>query len=919
MTRGAIHFAMLMTSTFKINCHKISIGELVRGSSNPLNTLLVVPMQLLRVKIPTFTDIAAVEDFGDYEVPCEQLSQTSRDQMAASITELEALGFTSCLCHQVLDTTNRTTLEMVHMLHDSGQVFARVQCTAVHLLVPAKRKFFVTFYSHYADGQTLGTTNLARDWNDAPSLDVAYCPKSTPSDLWQRHQQRIAARQTTPIVEADGPDALRDQLTLIQGAVVDDLLDRGIFERMEPGEVGACLPLPPQSLASDPQISDEASDAVPQSSVMPTYDPDYLSISGHIDASAKKVQNTQSMLLILLVSIALFFGLGATAWSTRFVLMLIPILLFHELGHWVAMKIYRYRNMKMFFIPMLGAAVTGEQYNVAGWKKIIVYLAGPLPGIVFGSILGVAGLIRNNEIMTEMGNLMLIINAFNLLPIFPLDGGRVMHQILFSRHPILQVIFQGLAAFSFFALYLLTDARLLMFLAIIMAVNIVNIWKVAQATEDLKKQELDLKPVETGCVIPPATLSAILNRLKQAFTRPVGVKAMSMHCLNIYEALASSRPGVLSSIFFSFLQFGSLAASVVIMAVILANQQGILTSGFFDMAAKAPQTLYLAGDTQWMDRADEQAIQQSRATLIGLADDEAKASRIYDMIIAKLPDKATASRFGRIVLLEMDQQQTSERNTWFDLFEEHSLSPQVQTEDRPVPIKLSAMTASLEKAEEIENLLCAWGVSNQDVIMPGNPNYQITEQHRKARYTYRLLLNVEDEDEFSEDEDDEALGKIYQEMERISEEMTRVMRRGDTQAMEVLSKKSEVLSKQVQNMRLDQIRALGSDKIDLQVIELYTRKPDLAMNAGDTEEKFDSWREKIKVYNQQLFELMGTFPKDDVQAKRYAYQVGVYRQSLMINLGYATFNSPAVGLPSLVKWLESQGCIQIRYDLFPSE
>ena len=32
-------------------------------------------------------------------------------------------------------------------------------------------------------------------------------------------------------------------------------------------------------------------------------------------------------------------------------------LLFHEAGHWVTMRIFKYRNLQMFFIPMFGAAV----------------------------------------------------------------------------------------------------------------------------------------------------------------------------------------------------------------------------------------------------------------------------------------------------------------------------------------------------------------------------------------------------------------------------------------------------------------------------------------------------------------------------------------------------------------------------------
>ena len=35
------------------------------------------------------------------------------------------------------------------------------------------------------------------------------------------------------------------------------------------------------------------------------------------------------------------------------------------------MRLFRYSNVKMFFIPLLGAAVSGRHYNVPGWKKVV--------------------------------------------------------------------------------------------------------------------------------------------------------------------------------------------------------------------------------------------------------------------------------------------------------------------------------------------------------------------------------------------------------------------------------------------------------------------------------------------------------------------------------------------------------------------
>jgi len=47
--------------------------------------------------------------------------------------------------------------------------------------------------------------------------------------------------------------------------------------------------------------------------------------------------------------------------------------------------------VRMFFIPLMGAAVSGQNYTAPAWKKVLVALAGPLPGIIVGIALGCAG------------------------------------------------------------------------------------------------------------------------------------------------------------------------------------------------------------------------------------------------------------------------------------------------------------------------------------------------------------------------------------------------------------------------------------------------------------------------------------------------------------------------------------------------
>jgi hypothetical protein len=77
-----------------------------------------------------------------------------------------------------------------------------------------------------------------------------------------------------------------------------------------------------------------------------------------------------------------------------------------------------------------------------------VLLAGPVPGIVAGTYLAFWGSPEWPAWVPDLAWLMLILNYMNLLPILPLDGGRIMSLALFDRFPKLQLAFSGLSGFA---------------------------------------------------------------------------------------------------------------------------------------------------------------------------------------------------------------------------------------------------------------------------------------------------------------------------------------------------------------------------------------------------------------------------------------------------------------------------------------
>ena len=180
----------------------------------------------------------------------------------------------------------------------------------------------------------------------------------------------------------------------------------------------------------------------------------------------------ENPLLVTVLSAIVFFVVGAWAWSLKFVLLLFPILLFHELGHFTAMKLFGYQNVRIFFIPLLGAAVAGRSESGSIGQRIIVCLAGPMPGITMAIVIWLSGNPETNHVVSAIVVMLLVINGFNLLPILPFDGGWLIHTLLFARHPWLEFILRCTAIVILFATAIASKTWLLALVAIPLIVGL---------------------------------------------------------------------------------------------------------------------------------------------------------------------------------------------------------------------------------------------------------------------------------------------------------------------------------------------------------------------------------------------------------------------------------------------------------------
>ena len=132
--------------------------------------------------------------------------------------------------------------------------------------------------------------------------------------------------------------------------------------------------------------------------------------------------------------------------------VVVGVLAFHEAGHFVAMKALGYENMNVFFVPFLGAAVSGRARKPGGWRAGVVSLAGPVPGLVLAAVLTpLLPSLGSVPVVRVAVSTLVFVNALNLLPFLPLDGGRVMNTILFSRHRYLELAGTVIGVIGLFA------------------------------------------------------------------------------------------------------------------------------------------------------------------------------------------------------------------------------------------------------------------------------------------------------------------------------------------------------------------------------------------------------------------------------------------------------------------------------------
>ncbi len=128
-------------------------------------------------------------------------------------------------------------------------------------------------------------------------------------------------------------------------------------------------------------------------------------------------------------SMLLALGVYWTLWGWKFALGFVVMIYIHEMGHVAALRQLGIAASAPMFIPGLGAFVRLKQYPASAREDARVGLAGPIWGLAASAFAYALYRATDQGIFAGLAHAGAVINLFNLIPVWQLDGGRGMRAL----------------------------------------------------------------------------------------------------------------------------------------------------------------------------------------------------------------------------------------------------------------------------------------------------------------------------------------------------------------------------------------------------------------------------------------------------------------------------------------------------------
>lgn len=360
--------------------------------------------------------------------------------------QLQEWGFEPC-CYARVDLMIVGEKRWQHLWYcDRHQTFAWLSIPALPSPTQGINLDFETFL---ADGTLLLTINGRSHYIILPMPATLIQDDYTPhlETQWQLHAQKVEALAAQNPPKLLSPDSFLELLSSHESATLAHALSQKKLNPQDSGNFTLTLKTAATAAIQVGNGTQKEAQLIrqrPQSQTPEITIPVEAEVEAYhyLDLWETRQPRPHWKWGILILSLAGFVLLGSFFFDFVTIAILIGVLFLHELGHFSAMRWFGYQDTSIFFLPLLGAAASGRKDNATLTEKVMVLLAGPMPGLILGALLAVVFQGDRTTTLIILILWLVFLNYLNLLPVLPLDGGKVLNLLLFSRHPDTEILFK---------------------------------------------------------------------------------------------------------------------------------------------------------------------------------------------------------------------------------------------------------------------------------------------------------------------------------------------------------------------------------------------------------------------------------------------------------------------------------------------
>lgn len=885
-----------------VDLTRLTLMEIV-GVVRP-SQMLLLPVYMVIIKfnrnLLNTPDRPAVKDISELRVAPESTSPEAAEQMSKPLEMLRNAGFTEvCRYHQD-DRYHAAKFDSVVLFNAAMHTVAWVGHRTWAGAVKARLKTNVDFITPLRSGGCWVTSNLSIEEASPPAGQVNVSRRATPEVLLQTHRQRLEKLSQ----EQDSPLPLRtgEEATLAferyHANLTQQWINRGILRPPDAAQIAKY-----QSIQqSDSMVAD-----------LPDQERAVFAYMNKPRAASK----LSSVVTILVISLIAFLIVGRHFESSwRAVLILVGVLFVHEMGHYLAMMLFGYRDMKMFFLPGLGAAVSGRAGTVPGWKRVLVALAGPLPSIMLGAAFGIVSAVTGNRLLMEICAITLIINCFNLIPILPFDGGHVIRLTLTNRNMVFDLIFRALAAVCLILLGIAINATVLSVVGALLIMGLGPVIKRGKIVDSLRKSGLVIDEAPDSTNVSEAVGRAVIPPVVKAFPK-MAMHQQAQQAQEIIDDLAAKPPGIAASIGL----LGLYASPFILLLLLIVV--GLASSPLFRHAAMLAfsdvnfeqhwQEASTASLQKWSGAKATAENYWPRSAIIGRCQTQQQARDAYEHAIANLPPTAEALCVGKFVAISMPDSDQSARREWTDLLETKSASIEVSQSEMPSGISLSFSISDPVRrkafADESNNLMLYTKTASliPPWVDPDPRTPELIAQHRKARKTHEKLQSSRTDSGF----EDSAQSK------ELNNQLQAAFRKRDNQRITEINLAIAEANHKDRIKLVEKLR--GEPDIDPIVCDLWLEQMKINQTSFQffepgSEEKQKEWTARSEAIQNRLIERLGSWPQGSPPGRSATNTVYLGTEPNRFTL-ICTPKNPVASLPMILLWLEAKGAQQIKVQL----